>query len=207
MGSQFLIRELYKPFKNGHSGLKKPLFSNDALERSFVKNWEIFPIFVTPEKSAIQRLAKLRVLCAFAVKKVNERLRHVLNESVMKRLTILLLFVFACSASYSNDESGDDKRMEAFLNKVEKFYKNKEKVSTNWNMPNTNPESNDYNMPTGNIGSVDHETGLLYNSSNGKLLDTDLNIELDTVTGIIYDFKTKKEYFLSDLQSERHNTL
>lgn len=115
--------------------------------------------------------------------------------------------MFALFAGYSNDETGDDKRMEAFLNKVEKFYKNKEKVSTNWSMPNTNPESNDYNMPTGNMGSVDHETGLLYNSSNGKLLDTELNIELDTVTGIIYDFRTKKEYSLSELQSERHKKL
>ena len=125
----------------------------------------------------------------------------------MKRSAVLLFFVIACLVGFSNDETGDDKRMEAFLNKVENFYKNKEKVSTNWNMPNTNPESNDYNMPTGNIGAVDHETGLLYNSSNGKLLDTELNIELDTVTGIIYDFKTKKEYSLSDLQSQRHKEL
>ncbi len=125
----------------------------------------------------------------------------------MKRSAVLLFFVIACLVGFSNDETGDDKRMEAFLNKVENFYKNKEKVSTNWNMPNTNPESNDYNMPTGNIGAVDHETGLLYNSSNGKLLDTELNIELDTVTGIIYDFNTKKEYSLSDLQSQRHKEL
>ena len=125
----------------------------------------------------------------------------------MKRSAILLLLMFALFAGFSNDETGDDKRMEAFLNKVENFYKNKEKASTNWNMPNTNPESNDYNMPTGSFGSVDHETGLVYNSSNGKLLDSELNIELDTVTGIIYDFKTKKEYSLSDLQSERHNKL
>jgi len=125
----------------------------------------------------------------------------------MKRSAILLLLMFALFAGFSNDETGDDKRMEAFLNKVEKFYKNKEHVSTNWNMPNRNPESSDYNMPTGNIGSVDNETGLVFNSSNGKLLDTELNIELDTVTGIIYDFKTKKEYSLSDLQSERHNKL
>jgi len=125
----------------------------------------------------------------------------------MKRSAVLLFFVIACLVGFSNDETGDDKRMEAFLNKVENFYKNKEKVSTNWNMPNTNPESNDYNMPTGNFASTDHESGLLYNSSNGKLLDTELNIELDTVTGIIYDFKTKKEYSLSDLQSQRHKEL
>jgi len=125
----------------------------------------------------------------------------------MKRSAVLLFFVIACLVGFSNDETGDDKRMEAFLNKVEKFYKSKEKVSTNWNMPNTNPESNDYNMPTGNIGAVDHESGLLFNSSNGKLLDTELNIELDTVTGIIYDFKTKKEYSLSELQSQRHKEM
>jgi len=125
----------------------------------------------------------------------------------MKRSAVLLFFVIACLVGFSNDETGDDKRMEAFLNKVENFYKNKEKVSTNWNMPNTNPESNDYNMPTGNFASTDHESGLLYNSSNGKLLDTELNIELDTVTGIIYDFKTKKEYSLSELQSQRHKEL
>jgi hypothetical protein len=122
----------------------------------------------------------------------------------MKRSTIFLLLLFGLFAGFSNDETSDDKRMEAFLNKVEKFYKNKEHVSTNWNMPNRNPESSDYNMPTGNIGSADSETGLLFNSSNGKLLDTELNIELDTVTGIIFDFKTKKEYSLSELQSERH---
>ena len=125
----------------------------------------------------------------------------------MKRSAILLLLVFTLFAGFSNDETGDDKRMEAFLNKVEKFYKKKENVSTNWSMPNRNPESSDYNMPTGNIGSVDNETGLVFNSSNGKLLDTELSIELDTVTGIIYDFKTKKEYSLSELQSERHNKL
>jgi len=125
----------------------------------------------------------------------------------MKRSAVLLFFVIACFAGFSNDETGDDKRMEAFLNKVEKFYKKKEHVSTNWSMPNRNPESSDYNMPTGNIGSVDNETGLVFNSSNGKLLDTELNIELDTVTGIIYDFKTKKEYSLSDLQEQRHNKL
>ena len=125
----------------------------------------------------------------------------------MKRSAVLLFFVIACLVGFSNDETGDDKRMEAFLNKVENFYKNKEKVSTNWNMPNTNPESSDYNMPAGNFASTDHESVLLYNSSNGKLLDTELNIELDTVTGIIYDFKTKKEYSLSDLQSQRHKEL
>jgi hypothetical protein len=125
----------------------------------------------------------------------------------MKRSAVLLFFVIAWLASFSYDETGDDKRMEAFLNKVEKFYKKKEHVSTNWKMPNRNPESSDYNMPTGNIGSVDNETGLIFNSSNGKLLDTELNIELDTVTGIIYDFKTKKEYSLSELQSERHKKL
>ena len=74
-------------------------------------------------------------------------------------------------------------------------------------MPNRNPESSDYNMPTGNLGSVDNETGLVFNSSNGTLLDTELNIELDTVTGIIYDFKTKKEYSLSDLQSEQNTQI
>ena len=71
-------------------------------------------------------------------------------------------------------------------------------------MPNTNPESTDHHMPTGNMGMVDNESGLLYNSSNGKLLDTELNIELDTVTGKIYDFNTKKEYLLSDLKADRH---
>ena len=128
-------------------------------------------------------------------------------ENVMKRSTILLVFIFAFLAAFSNEETSDDKRLEAFLTKVDKFYKSKEQVSTNWNMPNTNPESSDYNMPKGNIGSVDHESGLLYNSSNGKLLDTELNIELDTVTGMIYDFKTKTEYSLSELRSQRQRKL
>lgn len=125
----------------------------------------------------------------------------------MKRSIILFAFIIAGLVVYSNDDTNDDKRLEAFLTKVEKFYKNKEQTSTNWRMPNSNPESSDYNMPRGNIGSLDNESGLLYNSSNGKLLDTELNIELDTVTGMIYDFKTKKEYSLEELQSQRNKKL
>jgi hypothetical protein len=125
----------------------------------------------------------------------------------MKRSAVLLFFVIACLTGFSNDETGDDKRMEAFLNKVEKFYKKKEHVSTNWSMPNRNPESSDYNMPTGNIGSVDNETGLVFNSSNGKLLDTELNIELDTVTGIIYDFQNQKGILPIRSSDQRHNKL
>ena len=43
----------------------------------------------------------------------------------MKRSAVLLFFVVACLTGFSSDETGDDKRMEAFLNKVEKFYKRK----------------------------------------------------------------------------------
>lgn len=125
----------------------------------------------------------------------------------MKRwaiLSFLMIAVIVGFTAFSNDDANDDKRLDAFLTKVENFYKNKEQTSTNWNMPNTNPESSDHNMPTGNMGKLDNETGLIYNSANGKLLDTELNIELDTVTGKIYDFNAKKEYLLSDLQAQRH---
>ena len=54
-----------------------------------------------------------------------------------------------------------------------------------------------------NLDPVHSETGLQYNASSGKILDPQLNMELDTVTGIIYDLKTQKEYSLADLQAER----
>ena len=71
-------------------------------------------------------------------------------------------------------------------------------------MPNSNPESSEYSMPSrNNTNMADSETGLQYNASSGKILDPQLNMELDTVTGIIYDLKTQKEYSLADLQAER----
>jgi hypothetical protein len=123
----------------------------------------------------------------------------------MKRLTILTLLTLICSIGFTNDEN--DKRLEAFVGKLEKFYKNKEMTTTNWRMPNANPESNMDNMHTGNISFYDPETGLEYSPSSGKIFDAKLNIELDVVTGIVYDFKTKKEYSLSDLQSQKSNSL
>ena len=123
----------------------------------------------------------------------------------MKRLTILTFLTLICSMGIANDEN--DKRLEAFVGKLEKFYKNKEMATTNWRMPNANPESNMDNMHTGNVSFYDQETGLEYSPSSGKIFDAELNIELDVVTGMVYDFKTKKEYALSDLKSEKRESL
>ena len=125
----------------------------------------------------------------------------------MKRVVIfsfLSLAALVAVAAFTNDETSDEKRLEAFLTKVEKFYKNKDQMTTNWSMPNANPESSEYTMPSrNNNNNVDHETGLQYNASSGKIVDPQLNMELDTVTGIIYDLKTNKEYSLADIQAER----
>jgi len=123
----------------------------------------------------------------------------------MKRAVILsfLALIVVAVAAFTNDETNDEKRLEAFLSKVEKFYKNKGQRSTNWNMPNANPESSDYSMPSGNINYVDAETGLEYNAQSGKVYDSELKIELDIATGVIYDLKTQKEYSLADLRTER----
>jgi hypothetical protein len=99
-------------------------------------------------------------------------------------------------------DDDDNKRLEAFLGKVEKFYKNKDRQTTNWRMPNSNPESNMETMPNTNIDFYDNDSGLEYSPSRGKIFDPELNIELDMVTGMIYDFKTEKEYSLSELRSK-----
>ncbi len=122
----------------------------------------------------------------------------------MKRLYFVILLTLVSAAGYSNDDN--DKRLEAFLGKLEIYNKNKQqRASTNWTMPNANPEANADNMPTGNynLSMYDHASGLEYTPATGKLFDPELNIELDVVTGIVYDFKTKKEYKLSDLQAEK----
>lgn len=124
----------------------------------------------------------------------------------MKRFATVVFVTLVCSLSFGSPDD-HDKRLDAFLGKLENFNKNKARSTPNWTMPNNNPESNMDNMPTGNISFYDQETGLEYSPSSGKIFDPDLNIELDVVTGIIYDFKTKKEYLLSDLQSERNNSL
>jgi hypothetical protein len=123
----------------------------------------------------------------------------------MKRAVILsvLALVVVTVVAFTNDETGDEKRLEAFLSKVEKFYKNRGQRSANWKMPNSNPESADYSMPTGNINYVDPETNLEYNAQSGKIFDSQLNMELDIATGVIYDLKTRKEYSLADLRVER----
>jgi hypothetical protein len=128
----------------------------------------------------------------------------------MRRLVVLIVFALSVTAVYSNDDG--DKRLDAFLGKLEIYNKNKEnkeRAAANWNMPNANPETNAENMPIGNIdvSIVDHASGLAYTPATGKLFDPELDIELDLVTGIVYDFKTKKEYRLSDLQAERNHKL
>jgi hypothetical protein len=114
---------------------------------------------------------------------------------------MILLLALTSSMSFAIDDD-DNKRLEAFLGKVEKFYKNKDRQTTNWRMPNSNPESNMETMPNTNIDFYDNDSGLEYSPSRGKIFDPELNIELDTVTGMIYDFKTEKEYSLFELRNK-----
>ena len=114
---------------------------------------------------------------------------------------MILCLALTSSISFAVDDD-DNKRLEAFLGKVEKFYKNKDRQTTNWRMPNSNPESNMETMPNTSIDFYDNNSGLEYSPSRGKIFDPELNIELDMVTGVIYDFKTEKEYSLSELRSK-----
>jgi hypothetical protein len=125
----------------------------------------------------------------------------------MVRSVLILVLSAACYTISANDDG--DKRLDAFLSKVETFYKHKELNGTNWKMPNTNPESNIDNMPTnhGILSKTDHASGLEYILQTGKLVDLELGIELDTVTGVVYDYKTEKEYKLSDLLAQRDKKL
>jgi hypothetical protein len=128
----------------------------------------------------------------------------------MRRLVFVIVFALSATAVHSNDDA--DKRLDAFLGKLEIYNKNKEnkeRAAANWNMPNANPETNAESMPIGNINMsvIDHASGLEYTPATGKLFDPELDIELDLITGIVYDFKTKKEYRLSDLQAERNHKL
>lgn len=122
-----------------------------------------------------------------------------------KHVLVVTMLVLMSAVGFANDD--DDKRLDAFLGKIENFYKNKDRQTTNWRMPNSNPESNTDHMPSGNIDFYDHDSGLQYSPSRGKIFDPELNMELDIVTGIIYDFKTEKEYSLSELKGKEKKKL
>jgi hypothetical protein len=113
---------------------------------------------------------------------------------------MFMLLAVTASVGYSLPDD-DDKRLEAFLGKLEKFYRNKDSQTTNWRMPNHNPETNMDHMPNVEVDFYDQESGLQYSPARGRVFDAKLNIELDVVTGVIYDFKTEKEYLLSDLKA------
>lgn len=102
-----------------------------------------------------------------------------------------------------------EKRLHAFLSKVEIYYKHNFSHNANWTMPNYNPASNIDNMPTnhGILSKKDHASGLEYFIQSGKLVDLELGIELDISTGLVYDYKTKREYKLHDLLAERDKEL
>lgn len=114
---------------------------------------------------------------------------------------VLAIAAIGASAGYGWSNDGEDPRLEAFIGKLEKFYKNKDRQTTNWRMPNHNPETNMDHLPNVEIDFYDHDSGLQYSPARGKVFDPKLNMEFDPVTGVIYDFKTDKEYLLSDLRN------
>lgn len=125
----------------------------------------------------------------------------------MKKYTVLFVVLaiaaIGASAGYGWSNEGEDPRLEAFIGKLEKFYKNKDRQTTNWRMPNYNPETNLDHLPNAEIDFYDHDSGLQYSPARGKVFDPKLNIEYDPVTDIIYDFKTDTEYLLSDLKNTK----
>ena len=111
------------------------------------------------------------------------------------------LLIFAGVISFYNDP--DAKRLHAFLEKLDQFYERMNSKSDGWSMPNFQTRRNDTGMPMPEIRFLDHETGLEYSSHKGKIYSPDLKVGLDVKTGIVYDFKTKKEYRLGDLRREQ----
>jgi hypothetical protein len=116
------------------------------------------------------------------------------------KLTIFLLVI---NLTFSIKPS-EDNRLYAFLDKVEKLFKtNRIHESLQWEIPNHLPSITPPEMPNIEIYTRDHETGLLYSSFKKKIRDEDLEIAMDVEKGIVYDFKTGKQYLLDELMTDK----
>ena len=116
----------------------------------------------------------------------------------MKTLSLL---IFVGVISFSSDP--DAKRLDEFLKKLDLFYERVKSSSDRWAMPNFPARSNDTAMPMPEIRFLDDETGLEYSAHKRKIYSPDLEVGLDVNTGIVYDFKKRKQYRLDDLRRER----
>ena len=115
--------------------------------------------------------------------------------TAMKRVCITLVLCAVCGAGYSNDPP----RLEAFLGKIKMFYN---RYQTSWYMPVQKTKGQEMILsPELNLSMTDHETDLQYAPARGTIFHSKLNMGFDITTGIIYDFKTGRKYYVRDLQS------
>lgn len=97
----------------------------------------------------------------------------------------------------------DNKRLDAFLEKLDRFYANNGRRASAWSMPNLYHRESTATMPMPDIRFFDTETGLEYSPHRGEIYDRDLQIRLDIATKSVFDMKTGKEYKLDELQRRR----
>jgi hypothetical protein len=115
----------------------------------------------------------------------------------------LAIFLLVFNLSFFVNPS-EDKRLNAFLDKVEKLFKtNRIHESPQWKIPNHLSPIVPQEMPNMEMYTRDHETGLLYSSFKKKIRDEDLEIGLDVKKGIVYDFKTGKQHLLRELMTDK----
>lgn len=116
----------------------------------------------------------------------------------MKTAGILLILGMAWFFRHPNNG-----RLDAFLEKLDRFYANGKRGGKDWSMPNFYNGGSKSTMPMPDIRFFDKETGLEYSPHKGEIYAPDLEIRLDVNTETVYDMRTGEEYKLDELQRKR----
>lgn len=110
-------------------------------------------------------------------------------------VAIFLVLNFLSLLSYAQTPDEPDKDIEAFKEKLQKYYEKRNKY-TGFQMPVKPLDSAQDNMPTGNIRSlmIDEELGLAYEFSTQKIYDKETKLIYYIETEKIYDPETDTYY-------------